>query len=164
MRDMFHKGLLWLLLLGSFWLSGQPVWASGGVVKRKIVFEPQDFDLNVRMTGSSRFPGDRGLPIMFSWRTCPASDADCVADPFDSGSVTTTDDFITSRITLDNNTRNPRTLNLLICADRSALNPKLTPSDITEFFRPIGGGPPIMNPITAEAPSILRSRLPGCRR
>ncbi len=113
-----------------------------------IVFEPKRFDLNVRMTGSSRFAGDRGLPIMFSRRGCDANLSVCSVDAGDAGNRTT-DDYITARLTIDNNTAAaPRPLNLIIEADRAALNPKLTPKDITPLFRPIGGGPPLMNPIT----------------
>jgi hypothetical protein len=114
-----------------------------------IVFEPREFDLNIRMTGSSRFAGDRGLPIMFSRRKCDSSLSACSADNTDTGNVATTDDYITARLTIDNNTpAAPRALNLTLCADRSVINPKLTPKDITNFFRPIGGGPGIMNPVT----------------
>ncbi len=113
-----------------------------------VVFEPKEFDLNLRMTGSSRFAGDRGLPVMFSRRKCDTSLSVCSADGGDPGQGST-DDYITARITIDNNTAAaPRALNLIIEADRAALNPKLTPKDITLFFRPIGGGPPIMNPVT----------------
>ncbi len=119
-----------------------------------VVFEPKEFDVNLRMTGSSRFAGDPGLPIVFTRRHCQLSSSNCVEDPTDPGFRgvplrTKTNDFITARITVDNNSgAAPRALNLMIEGDRSVLNPKLTPKDVTNFFRPVGGGAGIMNPIT----------------
>lgn len=112
-----------------------------------VVFEPKEFDLNLRMTGSSRFAGDRGLPVQFARRKC--SGTDCKVDGTDTSGNDASDDFITARLSIDNNTlAAPRPLNLIIEADRSVINPKLTPKDVTNFFKPIGGGPGIMNPVT----------------
>jgi len=112
-----------------------------------VVFEPMEFDLGIRMTGSSRFAGDRGLPVLFARRAC--SGPDCRIDGSDGSPGNATDDFVTARLTLDNNTQEaPRPLDLIIEADRSAINPKLGPRDVTAFFKAIGGGGPIMNPVT----------------
>jgi hypothetical protein len=110
-----------------------------------VVFERLDQDLSLRMTISSRFPGDRGLPVLFARRRC--SGPDCrisVTDPLDNNR---TDDFITARITIDNRLA-PATLDLVIEADRSAVNPKLDRKDVLSFLRPIGGGTPLTNPLT----------------
>jgi len=113
-----------------------------------VVFEPKEFDLNMRMTGSSRFAGDRGLPVQFARRNCTTG-PDCKVDGTDGGSNAESDDFISGRFSIDNNTlAAPRPLNLIIEADRSVINPKLGPKDVTAFFKPIGGGGPIMNPVT----------------
>jgi hypothetical protein len=112
-----------------------------------VVFEPKEFDLSIRMTGSSRFAGDRGLPVQFARRKC--SGTDCKVDGTDGTGNDASDDFISGRFTIDNNTlAAPRPLNLIVEADRSAINPKLGPKDVTNFFKPIGGGGPIMNPVT----------------
>jgi hypothetical protein len=110
-----------------------------------VVFEPLDQDISLRMTGSSRFPGDRGLPAMFARRRC--SGADCRVDGRDSTGNDRTDDFITARIAVDNRL-GPATLDLVIEADRSAVNPKLGPKDVVSLFRPVGGGTPVMNPLS----------------
>jgi len=112
-----------------------------------IVFEPQEFDLRIRMTGSSRFPGDRGLPVQFARRAC--SGPDCRIDGTDGSTSNATDDFITARLTIDNNTQAAsRPLDLIVEADRSVVNPKLGPRDVTAFFRSIGAGGGIVNPVT----------------
>jgi len=112
-----------------------------------IVFEPEEFDLRIRMTGSSRFPGDRGLPVQFARRAC--SGPDCRIDGTDGSTSNATDDFITARLTIDNNTQAAsRPLDLIVEADRSVVNPKLGPRDVTAFFRSIGAGGGIVNPVT----------------
>lgn len=117
-----------------------------------IVLEPKDFDLNLRMTGSSRFPGDRGLPVMFARRVCDLSQVNCVAMNGDVP-VSTTDDFVTARIALDNATCSTASTVVTITADRSPINPKLGPRVVTPFFRPCGGGAPILHPMTLPAKS-----------
>jgi len=112
-----------------------------------VVFEPKEFDLNIRMTGSSRFAGDRGLPVAFARQECAVS-SDCVSC-LARMVPTTTNSFITSRLSVDNNTlAAPRPLNLIIEADRSVINPKLGPKDVTNLFKPVGGGLALMNPLT----------------
>jgi hypothetical protein len=118
-----------------------------------VVFEPKLKDLNIRLTGSSRYPADRGLPVMFARRVCDVAQSNCVGQASDTGPVTTTDDFITARVTMDNNTASSCAVNLTLLADRSVINPKLTPKDVTAFFRPCAGGPPIMNPLNLPANS-----------
>jgi hypothetical protein len=110
-----------------------------------VVFEPVDQDVSLRMTGSSRFPGDRGLPVQFARRRCSGSA--CRISSMDPTDNNGTDDFITARITIDNRL-GPATLVLVVEADRSAVNPRLGPRDVLPFFRPIGGGAPVTSPIT----------------
>jgi len=113
-----------------------------------VAFEPTEFDLVIRMTGSARFAGDRGLPVQFARRHC-ATGPDCKVDGTDGTGNDETDDFITGRFSIDNNTlAASRPLNLIVEADRSVINPKLGPKDVTNFFKSIGGGGPIMNPVT----------------
>jgi len=112
------------------------------------VFEPKPIDLGLRMSGSARFPGDAGLKVVFARRQCTVGVADCRRDSADqSGGTTTTDDFITAHLTIDNNTPSPVLLDLTIEADQSPINPKAGLRDVTALFRPLGGGPPIMNPV-----------------
>ncbi len=113
-----------------------------------IVFEPSLLELHGRMTGSSHFPADRGRPVMFARSGCNLDQFRCVADPGDPGPLTTTDDFITVRLTIDNN--GPQAslpMNLVIEADPSPLNSTASKKDVTGLFRSLGGGPGIVNPL-----------------
>ncbi len=62
--------------------------------------------------------------------------------------ATITDDNTRATIRIMNTTGSPVSRNLDICVDRSVFNPALGLKSITPFFRPCGGGPPIMNPLT----------------
>lgn len=142
----------------SYSVADPPIHASIGFnhYVEAIVLEPKFQDLNIRMTGSSRFPGDRGLPVMFARRVCDSDQFNCVVETGDSP-VSTSDDFITARITIDNNTATAISANLTIEADRSRINPKLGLTDVTPLFRSCGGGGPIMNPLTL--PALSRTNL-----
>ncbi len=112
-----------------------------------IVFEPRLIDLRVRFSGSRRFPGDPGIKVMFARRSCLLNMPTCRIDGSDNTiGVKTTDDYITARFTVDNNMPAPMVLGLRIEADRGPLTGQ-PPTDATSFFRPIGGGPPLQNPI-----------------
>jgi hypothetical protein len=93
------------------------------------VFEPKIVDLNIEASGSKRFPGDRGIPVVFTTR------------PNASGGVT--DDNITLHVVVDNNTGAPVSRRLDICADQSVINPKKGLKAITGFF-----APKILNPVS----------------
>lgn len=107
-----------------------------------IIFTSKRMDLNMRASGSARFPGDIGIPVVFTTR--PAL-------------VTPTDDNITVTMSIDNGTGGSIGRNLRICADQSVIDPKKGLKEITGFFRPVGGGLAIMNPITLPSGrTILR--------
>ncbi len=110
-----------------------------------VVFDPSQIQMNLRMSGSSRFPSDRGASVVFARRECDINQSDCVSARDNSGH---TDDFLTARMTIDNNTNQPATLDLSLFVDRSIINPSLDPKDIYNFMRPIGGGSKADNPIT----------------
>jgi hypothetical protein len=135
-----------------------------------IVFEPIPHDLHLRVTGSSRFPGDRGLPVQFARRRCLETAPECLVDGSDPGPGDRGDDRITARIAIDNITTSPRTLDLALEVDRRVINPKLGPRDVLAFFRPIGGGPAVMSPLTLgvgrhvlelEIPRLIPRRFLG---
>jgi len=90
--------------------------------------------LSIRMTGSSRFPGDPGAPVVYTSR------------PNSIGSVT--DDNVTLTLVVDNAVGVPISRNLAICADQSVIDPKKGLKSVAGFFRPVGGGAAIMNPMT----------------
>lgn len=102
----------------------------------EIAFTSKRMDLNIRASGSARYPGDRGIPAVFTTR----ANADLGAP--------VTDDNITLSISIDNGTGGSVGRNLKICADQSVIDPKKGLKEITGFFRPVGGGGPIMNPLT----------------
>lgn len=126
------------------------------------VFEPKRFDANFRMSGSARFNGDPGIRVMFARRECDRLRTNCRVDNSDvSGGTVVTDDFITAHITIDNNSNSQAVFNLNLIADRTPLNPMLGSIDATNFFRPLGGGPPLMNPIVfPPARSIFSLEIP----
>jgi hypothetical protein len=99
-----------------------------------IIFTPKTMDLNIRASGSARFPGDRGRPVVITNR------------PNTGAAVT--DDNITLAISIDNGTGGSSSRTLRIAADQSVIDPKKGLKEITGFFRPVGGGGPIMNPIS----------------
>jgi hypothetical protein len=108
-----------------------------------IVFTSRRMDLGLRASGSARFPGDRGIPAVFTTR------------PNSGGLVT--DDNITVTLTIDNGTGGIIGRNLEICADQSVIDPKKSLKSITGFFRPVGGGGAIMNPLNlVPGRTILR--------
>lgn len=124
-----------------------------------IAFEPNPI-LSLRVAGSSRFPGDPGLPVMFARRACDPSGSDCKSAP-DGG---TTDDFITATFVIDNEIgRGPGTvaLDVRIDADRSVLNPKLGFKEVSRRFRALGGGPRLPGPfvIPQGTRTIIRTEV-----
>jgi len=100
----------------------------------EIVFTGKRMELNVLASGSARYPGDRGIPVVFTTRA--------------NGTGAVTDDNITLTIVIDNNTGGSIGRTVRICADLSVVDPKKGLKDITDYFRPVGGGSPIMNPLT----------------
>src|SRR5262249_2306679 len=84
-----------------------------------IVFISKRMDLNIRASGSARFPGDTGIPVVFTTR------------PNSSGAVT--DDNITVTAVIDNGTGGAIGRNFAICADQSVINPKKGLKAITGF-------------------------------
>jgi hypothetical protein len=113
-----------------------------------VVFEPRDLDLRLALTGSSRFPGDRGLPAMFARRRC--SGPDCRVDRTDGGANNATDDFLTARLSIDNQGLRPRLVRLAIEAHRAVIDPRLEPRDVTGLFRSVDGGEPVISPIMVQ--------------
>jgi hypothetical protein len=99
----------------------------------EIVFTSKRMDLNIRASGSARFPGDTGRPVV-------------ITDRPNSG-PNVTDDCITLTMSIDNGTGGLIGRNVSICADQSVIDPKKGLKAITGFFRPVGGGGAIMNPI-----------------
>ncbi len=113
-----------------------------------ISFQPADYVVRMRLSGSPRYPGDGGLPIMFARRTCAlATDVRCVSDPTDPTAFNRTNDLITARLSIDNNTAAPAALNLIVTAFPAVISPKFLPRNVTAAFRGMGGGPSVMNPI-----------------
>jgi hypothetical protein len=102
-----------------------------------IAFTSKRMDLNIRASGSARFPGDRGIPAVFTTRV--------------NSGLSVTDDNITLSISIDNGTGGSIGRNLKICADQSVISPAKGLKEITGFFRPVGGGGAIMNPLTLPA-------------
>jgi hypothetical protein len=100
----------------------------------EIAFTSKRMDLNIRASGSARFPGDRGIPAVYTTRA--------------NGGLSVTDDNITLTMSIDNGTGGSIGRNLKICADQSVISPAKGLKEITGFFRPVGGGGPIMNPLT----------------
>jgi len=99
----------------------------------EIAFTSKRMDLNIRASGSARFPGDRGIPAVFTTRA--------------NGGLSVTDDNITLTMSIDNGTGAAVGRNIKICADQSVISPAKGLKEITGFFRPVGGGGPIMNPV-----------------
>jgi len=85
-----------------------------------------------------------GKPVVFARRACDAASGPC-RTASDGG---TTDDFITASIEVANSTPVPLRLNLRIEVDLDGLVPGGGKKDVTAFFRPVGGGAPIANPVT----------------
>jgi hypothetical protein len=100
----------------------------------EIAFTSKRMDLNIRASGSARYPGDLGIPVVYTTRT--------------NSGLSVTDDNITLTLSIDNGTGVSAGRNLKICADQSVIDPKKGLKEITGFFRPVGGGGPIMNPLT----------------
>ena len=102
--------------------------------------------MNLRFVarGSQRFPGDKGIPLVFTRRP-------------NTGTVPETDDFISFDAVVDNNGANAVNGDLSIQVDRNAFtggSPLWT--DITKFFTPR-----ITNPITfSPGRTILSGRVP----
>lgn len=110
------------------------------------VFTPACVDLNFRASGSARYPGDRGIPVVFTIRP--------------NAGPTVTDDNITVHLAVDNGTGAAVSRNIDICVDRSVLNPLLGLKKVTGLFKAVGGGPGIMNPVTLPSGrTILRLEL-----
>jgi len=109
----------------------------------EIVFTPGGLGLRARASGSARFPGDRGVPVVYTTR------------PNAAGAVT--DDRITLSMAFDNGTGAPLSRNITICADPSVVGPGRARRPVTGFFTPVGGGAPIVNPVVLPAGrTILR--------
>jgi len=101
-----------------------------------IAFTSKRMDLNIRASGSARFVGDRGIPVVYTTRLNAGSPA------------IVSDDNITLSISIDNGTGAATSRNLRICADQSVIPPGTKGlKEITAFFKPVGGGPAIMNPL-----------------
>lgn len=98
-----------------------------------IVFRATPIDLQFRASGSARFPGDLGAPVVYAARG--------------NSGATITDDNVSLAITVDNNTGSSINRNLEICVDHSPIDPKKGLKRTTGLFKPIGGGPSIMNPL-----------------
>ncbi len=106
-----------------------------------------------RAHGKPRFPGDPGVPAFYAVR--PAADAALPHKP--------TDDLISITVVLDNpGPFVPVTANISIAADLDAIAPGKGLKEILRFFRPVGGGPAIMNPITIpDGRTVLLLEVPG---
>jgi hypothetical protein len=124
-----------------------------------VAYEPAATDLRLRMSGSSRFPGDRGLPVMFARRRCSGSD--CRTDRTDTTGNDSTDDFISATVVVDRSLAEPPLpLLMRVKADRSALSPALSALDVTSLLHPIGGGPPATEPMVFPAGrTVLRLEM-----
>jgi hypothetical protein len=123
-----------------------------------IVFDPRLQDLSLRTSGSARYPGDRGISILFARRACDVATAGCVEARDGSGR---TDDLLTTNIVIDNNTPSLVLRNLEVVVDRSVFDPKLAPKDVLVFLRPVGGGPKYSNPaVLPPGRTILSLQLP----
>lgn len=94
-----------------------------------VVFEDAPIDLQISLTGSSRFPGDPGRPVVVTRRP--------------NAGATVSDDEVTLTIVVDNNRGVPSARRLDICADKSVVNPKKGLVDAAQFFEPA-----IANPVT----------------
>ncbi|MBI3847447.1 MAG: hypothetical protein HY292_22675 [Planctomycetes bacterium] len=121
-----------------------------------VVFTPFILDLNFRMSGSSQFPGDRGLPIWFIRGE----------EGNGSGSSTIIDDFLTTTVVIDNGTGGPLTSQTLsLVGDRSVINPKLTPKDLAASFRLLSNPKVSLasgNPYSwGPGRTILRANIPA---
>lgn len=103
--------------------------------------------------GKPRFPGDEGLPVYFARR--PAADA---ALPHRA-----TDDVVSITIVLDNpGPLLPVVIDLSIAVDLSVIAPGKGMKEILRFFRTVGTGAPVINPITIpDGRTILRLGIPG---
>ncbi|MBI1852330.1 MAG: hypothetical protein HYR85_18475 [Planctomycetes bacterium] len=118
----------------------------GNVWLDAVVFTPHILDLNLRVGGSPRFPGDRGSPV---W-AIRGEEGDS------AGSSTIVDDFITATITVNNGTPAPLTNQTLsLVADRSVINSTLAPKDLVAAFRLVG------NPTASLASGNPYSWMPG---
>lgn len=106
-----------------------------------------------RAHGKPRFPGDEGLPVYFARR--PAADA---ALPHRA-----TDDVVSITIVLDNpGPLLPVVIDLSIAVDLSVIAPGKGFKEILRFFRTVGTGTPVVNPITVpDGRTILRLGIPG---
>ncbi len=84
-------------------------------------------------TGSMRFPGDMGQPLVFTRRR--------------NASLQPTDDALTLHLLIENGTGAPLVRSLEICGDRGAVGLPPGLKRITSLFRTVGGGP-LANPVT----------------
>jgi hypothetical protein len=111
-----------------------------------VTFTPPCVELGFSATGSATFPGDRGARVVFTGRPNPGSP------------IVVSDDNITATLVLDNGSGISQSRNISICADQSVIPPgKKGLKAITGFFKPIGGGPGIMNPtVLPTGRTILR--------
>lgn len=113
----------------------------------EIVASPAPLGLFVRASGASRFPGDPGVPVVYTTRP--------------NAGVEVTDDRITLSIAIDNGTGGPLFRNLAICADASVIVPGGVRRPITSVFRPVGGGGGIVNPVAIPpGRTVLRLEVP----
>jgi len=93
-------------------------------------------DVTARVSGSSRFVGDSGLPVVFTNRL----NAESPTNP--------TDDNITVTAVIDNMFGGPVSRTFRICTDLSVIVPTRGATEITGAFTPVGGGGQVMNPLT----------------
>lgn len=105
-----------------------------------------DLALSLVASGSSRYPGDSRLPVVFATR------------PDSSGS--TTDDRITLTLVVDSAASLPVTVNARIVADLSAFDETRGERELTAYFRHVGTGAPVRNPMTfGPGRTVLRLEL-----
>jgi hypothetical protein len=96
-----------------------------------VAFNPKLMDTNIRLSGSARFPGDVGIPAVYTTRKNIASPAN------------PTDDHITVSIAIDNGDGGPRDRTIRILADQSVINPASKLKDVTNLFRTISTNTPM---------------------
>lgn len=108
------------------------------------VVQTREVNLRFVARGSQRYPGDRGIPLVFTRRP-------------NTGSVAETDDFISFDAVIDNAGVNPVNADFAVQVDRNVFvggTPFWT--DITKFF-----SPRITNPLAfPPGRTILSARIP----
>ena len=100
----------------------------------EVVVADKRLAVAARATGSARYPGDRGAPVVFTTRP--------------NASGIPSDDSITLTIAIDNGTGASLTRNFSICADRSVIQPSKGWTDVTPHFARIGQAGSIQSPLT----------------